>query len=181
MLSVKPGLGKVFAALVALTGMALWAGSGTVAGAATHRQPSLTSSHNVHWRFGESGCSGGFCGQYLQISHSGTGNGAFAEIRNGPGDSNETWEAIFFPSNGEYAFKNTHSHKCLNDRNNHPTGHVDQWSCGSYPSDNRWFENPGFPHTWALESVSNGESACVLSSDRWVTFGAVGSGSCFWH
>jgi Ricin-type beta-trefoil lectin domain-like len=181
----KLKLGRAIVTAVALSGgMLLCVGTSATASAAPHPAGSpspVRTPPKVTWRFGASGCSGGFCGQYLQISHSGKRNGTWVEIRNGPGDSNEQWYSMFFNNNGEYAFINVHSHKCLNDRNNHLTGHVDQWGCGSYPSDNRWFENPGQPHTWSLESVSNGLSACVLSNDRWVTFGAAGSGSCFWH
>lgn len=173
----------VIAAIALSAGLALCAGSDAMASVTPHHSGSSSPSRStsITWRFGAHGCSGGDCGQYLQIHNSETGDGAFAEIRNGPGDNNEHWFAMFFSSGGDWAFINANSHKCLNDRNNHQSGHVDQWSCGNFPSDNLWTENPGFPKTFALASVSNGLGACVISNDRWVVFGAIGSGSCFWH
>jgi hypothetical protein len=174
----------VIAAVLLAGGIALGTAPAVTAGARLPGRmgPSVVRRHIVTWQFGALGCSGDDCGQYLQIRGAETGNGAWAEIRKGPGDNNEKWYAILL-NHSQYAFQNLNSHKCLNDRNGHLTGHVDQWSCGRYPSDNRWSQVPaGLSRTFALQSVSNGFAACVISSrNRWVVFGATGSGLCFWH
>jgi hypothetical protein len=156
------------------------ASSAAATAVSSHARPSRVSHPpKVTWKYGVSGCSGNDCGQYLQIAHAGKKDGDWAEIRKGKGDKNETWYAILL-NNSQYAFKNLNSLKCLNDRASHPLGHVDQHGCGHYPNDNRWFQTLGLPHTYALQNVSNQQGAC-LGVNRWVTFGAIGAGNCFWH
>jgi len=124
-----------------------------------------------------------FHGQYLQISHSGTTDGAWAEVRNGPGDSNEHWYSIPL-GNSQYAFKNLNSRKCLNeDFPNTALRHVDQRGCGTFHTSRRWTENHiTGTNLYELFPVggTTGLAACP-DNQRWIVMGAPGSGDCFFY
>lgn len=172
----------VITAVALSSALALSVTPGFAASGSHSRVHSRLSKTKITWRYGLEGCSGGGCDEYLQISHAGTGDRAWAEIRNGPGDNNEHWYSIYL-GDGQYAFQNVNSGKCLNDFSGHLTGHVDQYSCGNYPRDSRWYEDattPPTPKGYGLQNVATGMYAC-LGTDRWVVLGVAGSGSCFWH
>lgn len=126
-----------------------------------------------------------FHGQYLQISHSSTSDNAWTEVRHGPGDANEHWDSIYL-GNGQYAFKNLNSHKCLTEFNpNTPGRHVIQRGCERYPTSRRWTQRhiPG-THFYQLYPVGGDGTlaACADIHTRWVTMGNVAENvACFWY
>ena len=157
--------------------------SASYAGTAPAVRHPVSPAITVTWQFGNPGCSGGYCQQYLEIYHSGTANGNWSDVHSGNGTNTQKWVSIFLGS-GEYAFRNVNSGKCLEDPGYALGAHVDQYTCGTYPDNVRWQEN----YSSALKAYSltnvgigNVQGACVFSSYRWVMLGAIGSGSCFWH
>lgn len=156
-----------------------------VSSAAANTSPRHSQTHPltvITWRAGAEGCSGGVCGQYLQISHSSTADNAWTEIRNGPGDANERWVSKYL-GNSEYAFKNVHSRKCLTEfYPNSPGRHIIQRGCENYPTSRRWheFHTPNLGYMLQPVATTDGLAACP-NSQRWVVMGAPGSGMCFWH
>jgi hypothetical protein len=136
----------------------------------------------VTWQYSTPTARCNVCGYYLEIHLSGTGDGNWADIYPGNGTNTQKWDSISL-GNGQYAFKNVNSGKCLEDRGYEITGNVDQWTCGSYGSNARWLENYNSDlNAYALQNVGNPEGlAACLGSSNWVVFGAIGSGSCFWY
>ena len=172
------------APLLALLGvlvMALAPLSASYAGTAPAVRHPVSPAVTVTWQFGCPSCRGGYDGQYLEIYHSGRSNNNWADVYPGNGTNTQKWTSIFLGS-GEYAFRNVNSGKCLEDPGYAVSGHVDQYTCGTYPDNTRWFENGNSLHSYALQNVGNANSAaaCVFNS-RWVVLGAIGSGLCFWY
>jgi hypothetical protein len=156
--------------------------SASNAGTAPAVRHPVSPAVTVTWQFGTPSCRGGYCQQYLEIYHSGTVNGNWADVHTGNGTNTQKWASIFLGS-GEYAFRNVNSGKCLEDPGYALTGHVEQSTCGTYPDNLRWQENYSSSlKAFSLTNVGigNTEGACVFNSP-WVVLGAIGSGLCFWH
>jgi Ricin-type beta-trefoil lectin domain-like len=125
---------------------------------------------------------------YLQIANSGRSNGNWANIAKGNGSRNQKWDSIDvgISSNGEeYAFKNLNSGKCLMGT----AHHTEQWTCGKYASNVRWWElyngKPLYAYeldnVWVSSRYGLGDSCEAPNGSTWVVFANVEAGSCYWH
>ncbi|HEY0717825.1 MAG TPA: RICIN domain-containing protein, partial [Streptosporangiaceae bacterium] len=103
--------------------------------------------------------------KYLEIYQAGKSNGNWADIYAWHNGSNQKWTALDlgYDSSGdtEWAFVNQNSGKCLEDYAYEKSGHVDQWSCGSYGNNARWnedynpFSNDPAGDSYALANYGN--------------------------
>jgi Ricin-type beta-trefoil lectin domain-like len=128
-------------------------------------------------------------GKYLEIYQAGKNNGNWAHIYAWHNGSNQKWTAINegYDSRGntEWVFVNQNSGKCLEDYAYEKSGHVDQWSCGSYGSNARWqeiynpFGNSPPGDSYELANYGNNEWACP-ESNNWVMWGGNLS-YCIWE
>ena len=142
-----------------------------ITGVATIAAPA-GASVNITWK-------SAYYKKYLESYQAGTSNGNWADIYAWHNGSTQKWTAM---SEGEddqgqteWVFVNQNSGKCLEDYAYEKSGHVDQWSCGSYGSNARWlefynpFDNDPPGDSYALVNYGNSEQACPESND-WVVW-----------
>ena len=153
-----------------------------ITGVATIAAPA-GASVNITWE-------SSYYKKYLEIYQAGKSNGNWADIYAWHNGSNQKWTAMSEgeDSHGdtEWVFVNQNSGKCLEDYAYETSGHVDQWSCGSYGSNARWeeiynpFDNDPAGDSYALANYGNSEQACPESNDWVVWEGNIDPAYCVW-
>lgn len=181
------GTRKILAATTILAALALIPAGITAANASASARPEAPAKTVVvTWRlkFG----LGKYIGDYLEIAFSGKKNGNWASVAKWNGSKDQKWYSIDVgvSSNGEeYAFKNLNSGKCLMGT----VSHTEQWTCGKYASNVRWWEGyNGRPinayeldNVWLAGRYGTGVSCeDAPSGTPWVVFGTFEWGSCYW-
>jgi len=129
-------------------------------------------------------------GNYMEVQSSGTSNGDKIDVYKKTGSCaahgatdticNEEWYAISLGTNydsvPEFAYMNVNSGLCLDDPGGGIGGHVEQWSCTTYPDTKRWLydksysdQGPtnGYFNLWNLD---NAEIACLHPGTAAISF-----------
>lgn len=144
--------------------------------------------------------------RYLEIYHSGTANGNWADAYPGNGTCTQQWFAIasgsspYFCNGGAceqplYGMVNTNSDKCLAAATtNIGNTHVEQESCGYSTYNWEWAEVTKRNGWMLVETVRNGShitnignyvAACEDTANHWVytshVSNASGASNCIWH